>query len=103
MFGEEYKHSDRISFLLSDKTGTLTHNEMIFKKLHLAHVNFSDTLSEIREYLLDHSSSSSSPNLNINNNNHNNNNEEEEGKGRWGMRGKSESKEKAEKRLGRKM
>ena len=81
MFGEEYKQSDRISFLLSGKTGTLTQNEMIFKKLHLGHVNFSsDTLSEIREYLLDHSSSS--PNLNINNNNHNN--EEEEGKGRWG-------------------
>ena len=96
----------RISFLLSDKTGTLTQNEMIFKKLHLGHVNFSsDTLSEIHEYLLDHSSSPSSsppsPNLNIIVNN--NNNEEEEGKGRWGMRGKSESKVKAEKRLGRKV
>eukprot|EP00761_Pharyngomonas_kirbyi_P013462 gb/GECH01013491.1/.p1 GENE.gb/GECH01013491.1/~~gb/GECH01013491.1/.p1 ORF type:complete len:1089 (+),score=243.03 gb/GECH01013491.1/:1-3267(+) len=43
----------RINYLFSDKTGTLTQNEMIFKKLQCdASMSFSgDTLSDIYEYL----------------------------------------------------
>jgi len=38
----------RISFLLSDKTGTFTQNDMIFKKLNLGVANFSpDSLDEV--------------------------------------------------------
>ena len=43
----------RVSYLLSDKTGTLTQNEMIFKKLHLGRVAFGkDALHEINEHLV---------------------------------------------------
>ena len=43
----------RIRYLLSDKTGTLTKNEMIFKKLHLGTVSFdTETFPEVREHLL---------------------------------------------------
>jgi len=39
----------RIQFLLSDKTGTLTQNEMIFKKLSMEFGQFSvDTLHELK-------------------------------------------------------
>ena len=39
----------RIQFLLSDKTGTLTQNDMIFKRVSLEHIAFSvDTLTRIR-------------------------------------------------------
>lgn len=42
----------RISYLLTDKTGTLTQNEMIFKKLHLGTVSFGqDSMDEVRTYL----------------------------------------------------
>ena len=38
----------RVSYLMSDKTGTLTMNQMIFKKLHLGNVAYSDdTFDEI--------------------------------------------------------
>ena len=38
----------RISYLMSDKTGTLTMNQMIFKKLHLGTVSYSDeTFDEV--------------------------------------------------------
>lgn len=42
----------RISFLLSDKTGTLTKNEMHFKKIHLGTVAFSgDALEEVEQHV----------------------------------------------------
>ena len=42
----------RISYLLTDKTGTLTQNEMVFKKLHLGTVSFGqDSMEEVRTYL----------------------------------------------------
>lgn len=38
----------RVSFLLSDKTGTLTKNEMVFKKMHLGTVAFgADSFEEV--------------------------------------------------------
>jgi len=43
----------RIDYLLTDKTGTLTKNEMQLKKLHLASLLFSkDDLEDIRKYAL---------------------------------------------------
>ncbi|RNA28630.1 putative phospholipid-transporting ATPase IIB isoform X2, partial [Brachionus plicatilis] len=43
----------RISYMLSDKTGTLTQNEMVFKRLHLGTVSFgSDSMDEIMHHLL---------------------------------------------------
>ncbi|KAL3319475.1 hypothetical protein Ciccas_001840 [Cichlidogyrus casuarinus] len=42
----------RIAFLMSDKTGTLTQNEMVFRKLHLGTVSYThESLSEIRGFL----------------------------------------------------
>lgn len=45
----------RIAYLLTDKTGTLTKNEMVFKKVHFGrisynHENFSETSSILRAY-----------------------------------------------------
>ncbi|XP_035212705.1 probable phospholipid-transporting ATPase IIB isoform X2 [Stegodyphus dumicola] len=42
----------RLVFLLSDKTGTLTKNEMVFKKLHLGTVAYgSDSFDEVASHL----------------------------------------------------
>jgi len=43
----------RVEYLLSDKTGTLTKNEMILKRVHLGRVSYSfDTFNEIKEQLI---------------------------------------------------
>ena len=42
----------RINYLLTDKTGTLTQNEMVFKRLHLGTVSFSpDTMDDVVDHL----------------------------------------------------
>ena len=42
----------RISYILSDKTGTLTQNEMVFERLHLGTVSFGiDSMDEIINHL----------------------------------------------------
>ena len=42
----------RIAYLLSDKTGTLTKNHMVFKKLHLGTVSYNDdTFDEVIQSL----------------------------------------------------
>lgn len=42
----------RISYLLSDKTGTLTQNKMVFKKLHLGMISYGqETFDEIMTVL----------------------------------------------------
>ncbi|XP_018422462.1 PREDICTED: probable phospholipid-transporting ATPase IIA [Nanorana parkeri] len=42
----------RISYLLTDKTGTLTQNEMVFKRLHLGTVAYGmDTMDEVQSHI----------------------------------------------------
>lgn len=51
----------RISYLLSDKTGTLTQNKMVFKKLHLGMISYGqETFDEVMAVLKTCYSSSSS-------------------------------------------
>ena len=48
----------RISYLLSDKTGTLTQNQMVFKKLHLGTAAYcNDTFDDISRHLSSYYSS----------------------------------------------
>ncbi|XP_042317348.1 probable phospholipid-transporting ATPase IIB isoform X3 [Sceloporus undulatus] len=43
----------RLVYLLTDKTGTLTQNEMIFKRLHLGTVSYGiDTMDEIQNHII---------------------------------------------------
>jgi len=52
----------RIQFLLSDKTGTLTQNDMVFKKIAMEHALFTEeTLKEMRELLKTSFKESSGP------------------------------------------
>nr|XP_008113805.1 PREDICTED: probable phospholipid-transporting ATPase IIA [Anolis carolinensis] len=42
----------RISYLLTDKTGTLTQNEMVFKRLHLGTVSYGiDSMDEVQSHI----------------------------------------------------
>eukprot|EP00735_Rhodelphis_limneticus_P014383 TRINITY_DN8402_c0_g1::TRINITY_DN8402_c0_g1_i1::g.29116::m.29116 TRINITY_DN8402_c0_g1::TRINITY_DN8402_c0_g1_i1::g.29116 ORF type:complete len:1121 (+),score=215.28,sp/A1A4J6/ATP9B_BOVIN/52.83/0.0,E1-E2_ATPase/PF00122.15/5.1e-22,Hydrolase/PF00702.21/3.3e+03,Hydrolase/PF00702.21/2.8e-14,HAD/PF12710.2/7.5e-13,Hydrolase_like2/PF13246.1/7.5e-08,Hydrolase_like2/PF13246.1/9.4e+03,Hydrolase_like2/PF13246.1/2.7e+03,Hydrolase_3/PF08282.7/0.0051 TRINITY_DN8402_c0_g1_i1:92-3454(+) len=52
----------RVEYIFSDKTGTLTQNDMVFKKLCLGTVTFSkDTLDDVKSYLLNVYSKAAGP------------------------------------------
>ncbi|CAH8613532.1 unnamed protein product [Heterobilharzia americana] len=54
----------RICYLMSDKTGTLTQNEMVFKKLHLGSVAFApDSMEEVVQGVRNHFTTSISSSL----------------------------------------
>mmetsp|Transcript_12784 Transcript_12784/g.21617 ORF Transcript_12784/g.21617 Transcript_12784/m.21617 type:complete len:406 (+) Transcript_12784:1219-2436(+) len=70
----------RIQFLLSDKTGTLTKNDMIFKKLNLEYISFTDEdIEDIRKLLNDGLKKERDKFLSIKNNRLNSNITSEEG------------------------
>lgn len=52
----------RIQFLLTDKTGTLTQNEMIFKKIAMEFAYFTEeTINELKQLLSESLSESTGP------------------------------------------
>uniref|UniRef100_A0AAR2JU06 Phospholipid-transporting ATPase n=1 Tax=Pygocentrus nattereri TaxID=42514 RepID=A0AAR2JU06_PYGNA len=55
----------RLVYLLTDKTGTLTQNEMVFKRLHLGTVSYGmDTMDEIQSHIIQsYAQRSSNPDL----------------------------------------